>query len=402
MRCRAILLALTDEALTLKRHWRTDLLAFIALASLVTLLFADGRLDRMAAAAFYSPNAEHWPLGAQMPWSLLYRMAPWITASLVLGGLAALGIAIARGASALRRPAILVLLSVALGPGLLVNGIFKDHWNRPRPRDVVEFGGALAYAPAPLRGEGGKSFPCGHCSVGFLYALGWWIWRKRRPRLAVLSLAIGVIVGFALGIGRMAAGGHFLSDIVWSALIALGVAHLLDRYVLDLAPGEWLRRPALAALSALGGAGVLIALFFTAHGTPLAEQIELASLPQAPRVFEFTARQANVEIVLVEPGEGRVVITGELHGFGLPRSTLEARAEFSAPATLRYRIDQRGWFTDLDSAVTIRLPLGVLERIVVHVESGNVRVSDATRAHELRTGAVQLDIPGFKAGAADR
>jgi hypothetical protein len=64
MRCRAILLALTDEALTLKRHWRTGLLAFIALASVGTLLFADGRLDRMAAAAFYSPNAEHWPLGA--------------------------------------------------------------------------------------------------------------------------------------------------------------------------------------------------------------------------------------------------------------------------------------------------------------------------------------------------
>jgi hypothetical protein len=146
----------------------------------------------------------------------------------------------------------------------------------------------------------------------------------------------------------------------------------------------------------------LIALFFTAHGTPLAEQIELASLPQAPRVFEFTARQANVEIVLVEPGEGRVVITGELHGFGLPRSTLEARAEFSAPATLRYRIDQRGWFTDLDSAVTIRLPLGLLERIVVHVESGNVKLADATLAHAVQAGAVQLDLGELKGAAADR
>ena len=86
----------------------------------------------------------------------------------------------------------------------------------------------------------------------------------------------------------------------------------------------------------------------------------------------------------------------------MPRSTLEARAEFSAPATLRYRIDQHGWFTDLDSAVTIRLPLGVLERIVVHVGSGNVRVADATRTHAVQAGAVRLDLRKLKADVADR
>jgi lipid A 4'-phosphatase len=381
------------EEAVLKRNWRIDMLVYLVLAALATALFADGRLDRMAAAAFYSPSAEqHWPLGDEMPWSLLYRMAPWITASLVLGAVCALGVAMAHRSATLRRNAILVLLSVALGPGLLVNGIFKDHWDRPRPRDVVEFGGSLHYAMAPLRGEGGKSFPCGHCSVGFLYALGWWIWRQRRPNAAVLSVVVGIAMGFALGMGRMAAGGHFLSDIVWSALIALGVAHILDRYVLDLAPSEWLRRPALAALATVSGLGVLTAVFFTPHGTLLAEHIDLASLPQTPKAFEFTARQANVEIVLVQSGEPRVAIRGELHGFGLPRSVLQARTEFDAPATLRYRIEQRGWFTDLDSAISIRLPLGALQRIMVHVESGNVRMTDATHTHAVKSGAVQLDL----------
>jgi lipid A 4'-phosphatase len=38
---------------------------------------------------------------------------------------------------------------------------------------------------------------------------------------------LGLAVGFALGLGRMAAGGHFLSDVIWSALLALGLAHAL-------------------------------------------------------------------------------------------------------------------------------------------------------------------------------
>ncbi len=62
-----------------------------------------------------------------------------------------------------------LILSVVIGPGLIINAVFKDHWDRPRPRDVVEFGGMLQCTPAPLRGESGESFPCGHCSVGFLY-----------------------------------------------------------------------------------------------------------------------------------------------------------------------------------------------------------------------------------------
>jgi lipid A 4'-phosphatase len=77
-----------------------------------------------------------------------------------------------------------LLLSVIAGPGLIINAVLKDHWDRPRPRDVVQFGGVMQYTPAPLRGEGGGAFPCGHCSVGFLYASGWLAWRRRRPAWA--------------------------------------------------------------------------------------------------------------------------------------------------------------------------------------------------------------------------
>jgi len=151
--------------------------------------------------------------------------------------------------------------------------VFKDHWDRPRPRDVVEFGGTLHYTPAPWRGEGGSSFPCGHCSVGFLYASGWWVWKSRRPRWARASLALGLALGAALGLGRMAAGAHFLSDVIWSALLALGLAHVLYFHVLRLAitqPADrgpstapfWLPGAQMSTLLAvLGAALVLTALF---------------------------------------------------------------------------------------------------------------------------------------------
>ncbi len=367
-----------------RRGGLPGLLLLIAIAVAVTVLFAVTPLDIAAARVFYRPNVlDHWPLARELPWSVLYRLAPWLTAALVLAGLAAL----AHGGW--RRYGVFLLLSVAIGPGLLVNTVFKDHWQRPRPRDVVEFGGPLHYRPAPLPGgEGGASFPCGHCSVGFLFAAGWWMWRRRRPGLAWGSLALGLAAGFALGLGRMAAGGHFLSDVIWSALLALGVAHVLYYYVLavPVRAQRW-----IVAGAALGGLGVLAALFAVPHGTELAASIPL-TVP--PRVFEVTAQKANVEIVIVDAPADRVAIDGELHGFGLPMSRLEAHSDLTlkpVPA-LRYRIEQHGWFTDLDGVVRARVPAGELQRIAVHVERGNIRVTDATREGVVRSGRMRLDL----------
>jgi membrane-associated PAP2 superfamily phosphatase len=386
-----------------------EIVLLVVLAAGVTVVFAATPLDVAAARVFYRPDAlDHWPLAKVLPWSVLYRLAPWITASLVIASLATLIAGLVRGQDRWRRYGVFLLLSVGLGPGLLVNAVFKDHWDRPRPRDIVEFGGPLHYRPAPLPGgEGGASFPCGHCSVGFLYAAGWWVWKRRRPAWAWASLAAGLVVGLALGLGRMAAGGHFLSDVIWSALLALGVAHVLYYHVLRIPVHETPesgvlspRGPAsrgqhiTAILAALCGAAVLVALFATPHGTQLAASIPLSSLPRRPQVFEVTARTANIEIVVVDAPATQVSIAGELHGFGLPASRLDTHVGFdlNPVPTLRYRIEQHGWFTDLDGAATVRVPAGGLDRIVVHLERGNIRVTDATKESVVKTGRIKLDL----------
>ena len=58
-------------------------------------------------------------------------------------------------------------LSMALGPGLVVNVGLKDHWHRPRPVQIVEFGGPMEFRPI-WRGDGACktncSFPSGEVS----------------------------------------------------------------------------------------------------------------------------------------------------------------------------------------------------------------------------------------------
>ncbi|HYX73605.1 MAG TPA: phosphatase PAP2 family protein [Steroidobacteraceae bacterium] len=398
-----------------RREGRREAACLLAITLLTTALFASGALDIAVAHVFYrAAPTDHWPLAHELPWSLLYRAAPWVTAMLVLAGLVVLAAAFA-GRRDVRGAAVLVLLGVAIGPGLLANLVFKDHWQHPRPRDLIEFGGPLHYVPSPLIGsEGGASFPCGHCSVGFMCAAGWWVWRRRRPALAAASLAGGLTLGFLLGVGRMAAGAHFFSDILWSALLAFGVLHLLWYRVLPVlavddpavALGAPITAPPLAEaarrghlrrlstlvalLALLAGSAVLLALFVTPHGTALMERVALSD--SSPRLLEVEADTANVTLMLLDAPDDELAIAGELHGFGLPGSRLEAHVVVvSQPhPALRYRIESRGWITDVDGTATLSVPAAAFDQIVVSLGAGNITVSDLTRGHEAAAGNIHL------------
>jgi lipid A 4'-phosphatase len=390
------------------RFWLPEALLWVTAVVFVTVTFAVTPLDIEAARLFYNPvGPDHWPLASHLPWSLLYRSAPTITAALLGIGLIAVIVATLRRQDRLLIHGIFLLFTVVLGPGLLINAVFKDHWNRPRPRDIVAFGGSLHYQVAPLRGEGGKSFPCGHCSVGFLCGAGWWVWRRRRPAWAYTSMAVGLVMGTALGLGRMSAGGHFLSDVVWSALLAWGVGHLLYYHVMRVpdrdgdihslvfaGPSTLRWRRALVTVAVFGALAALIALSVTPHGRSFEMDVDLASRQPPVRVLEITARTANIDVEVVDSPAMMLHVAGELHGFGLPGSVLDADVDSrGAPAgVLRFQIRQRGWITDLDSSATLRVPAVGLEKIVILLQHGDVRIADATRAQVVATGRLRLDV----------
>lgn len=130
--------------------------------------------------------------------------------------------------------AVLFMLAVlAVGPGLVVNVVFKDHWGRARPRDVVEFGGNREFTPAFVisdQCERNCSFVSGHASLPFAFAALGFLLRRRRWALYAGAAAFGGLVG----LGRIAQGAHFLSDVVFSGVFVFFVAYLLAYFVFRL------------------------------------------------------------------------------------------------------------------------------------------------------------------------
>src|SRR5512143_3706418 len=320
-----------------RRYWLPELIVLVALSIVAIVLFTASGLDIETMRPFYHPDhVDPWSNKEQPLWSLFYRSAPWITASLAVAGVALFVLGVIREHSRrLRWYGVFVLLSVTLGPGLIINLVLKDHWGRPRPRQMVEFGGRYEYVqpfvPVPFNTPR-KSFPCGHCSVGYLYAAGWWLWRRRRPRCAAGSLAAGSARGTLLGIGRMAAGGHFLSDVVWSGLLAFGVAHALYYYVLRIPAREDSRadvyplierrpgaRAAVIAATVLLGLGIVGGgVLATPHHRDLAERVRLADFPLAPEAVAVRVDTLDIEIRVVADPPGEIACEGYVHGFGLP------------------------------------------------------------------------------------
>ena len=131
-----------------------------------------------------------------------------------------------------RRAALYLLLALAIGPGLVVNTVFKDHWGRARPAQIVEFGGTQKFTPVFVPADQcttNCSFPAGDPAVGFFLVSA----ALLVPGLTTRRWAIAgaVAVGAALGLMRIAQGGHFLSDVVASGFLVTGLSWLLYRAI---------------------------------------------------------------------------------------------------------------------------------------------------------------------------
>lgn len=201
----------------------TDFGVPLAVLLLVTVLIAATGTDLRVSAWFHRPDG--WPVGDRFPWHQFYRWGYYPAYIIGLGALGLLVTSFFKPALArFRRHAAYLVVLLLLGPGLLVNTVFKDHWGRPRPRQVVQFGGTMAFHPPWEPGEAGKgkSFPTGHGGAAFYLAMPYFVLRRRRPRAATLVFASGILYGCLMGIARIAQGGHFVSDILW----AWGVVHL--------------------------------------------------------------------------------------------------------------------------------------------------------------------------------
>ncbi|HOQ61196.1 MAG TPA: phosphatase PAP2 family protein [Vicinamibacterales bacterium] len=122
-----------------------------------------------------------------------------------------------------------LLAVLILGAGIIVNVALKDNFGRARPRNAVPFGGGQEFTPAFVvsdqcttncsfsSGDGAGAF----FTLALARALGRW-------RALLGAVAYGCLVSFA----RIAAGAHFLSDIVVSFFVMWLTADALHFYML--------------------------------------------------------------------------------------------------------------------------------------------------------------------------
>lgn len=195
---------------------------YVLLFSLIVATFVCAYLDvdLKMASLFYQPGAG-FPIGRQQPWKFLYDFGVYPAYSM---GVLALLIAVAGyfrpSLISIRRQALFIAVLLIIGPGILVNSIFKDHWGRPRPMQVDIFGGNLSfYQPwQPGPASRNASFPAGHPSAAFYMSAPYFVMREKKQRSkALLWLWGGILFGVIMGIARVIQGGHFVTDVIWSA-----------------------------------------------------------------------------------------------------------------------------------------------------------------------------------------
>ena len=131
------------------------------------------------------------------------------------------------------KPWLFLLLALLIGPGILVHLVVKENWDRPRPRQVQEFGGHKDFIPAfipaaMIKDQPGnnKSFVSGHAAMGFYLMVLGWVFRRRSWFYA------GLVVGSVVSLGRIIQGGHFLSDVVLAGFLCYFSYRILAYWML--------------------------------------------------------------------------------------------------------------------------------------------------------------------------
>jgi len=213
---------------------RTGLIVALAIAAVVGLAFGlFPELDLRISRHFYeymdtSHNAFAWRIN---PLAMHARnIGLWIGTLLIAPAVGALVIKLMFPASRLLvsgRAIVFLIATMALGPGLLVNGVLKEHWGRPRPIDVTQFGGDEHFVPWwDTHGDcpNNCSFVSGDVAGAF------WTLAPAAlapPQWRVLAYGAALILGAGMSALRVMAGAHFVTDVAFAGIFTFLIIWLV-------------------------------------------------------------------------------------------------------------------------------------------------------------------------------
>lgn len=215
----------------LKFGQRPILSLFTATILLSLFFYLFPSVDRAVTALFYQPGAG-FPAARVEALRDFRNLAANLTVILPLVLVVALGLKLVYPSKPCLfspRMSLYFISLFLIGPALIVNGVLKSLWGRPRPVNVDEFGGIWPFQQAWVIGEHGllnRSFTSGEAAtIACLLPLALFVPREWRWQVAAL---IGVLVA-ATSLNRIAFGAHFLSDVAISVGLMLTLAAALHR-----------------------------------------------------------------------------------------------------------------------------------------------------------------------------
>jgi len=127
---------------------------------------------------------------------------------------------------------IFIILSLAIGPWLIVNEILKTYIGRARPLSIEEFGGTLLFSPAFTDSNQcvfSCSFVSGHVAFGFfLMSFGL---LATNPMTRNVLITIGFVFGVVISLSRIMDGKHFLSDTIFAFFFVYLISKLIYEFM---------------------------------------------------------------------------------------------------------------------------------------------------------------------------
>lgn len=374
----------TEMTALKSRHFllSPDFILPLLILAIGTLLFRLTNLDLNLQSLYYS-TISGWAFNNSPLAMFIYHYSNIPALILSIGAL--VGYVFSYSKERLlpyRKIFIFLVLAMVLGPGILVNSILKDNWGRPRPRELVQFGGEHAYE-APLTIDPtspGKSFPCGHATMGFYFFALALVLRKHKRKLANLTLLAAILWGSVIGWIRMGQGGHFASDVLWAGTLVYLSSYLLYRAFalhrnLFYIPSETSRqrklKPWQKMLLALLGVLIIVgAMLATPYSAKQEFNIsnELGASNRQSLIIDFD--NAIVQVTLSDNSK----LDYRANGFGFPGSKLKNDHNYDNNS---FTLSQHrsGFFTELVCEANVAVDTVMVTKTHLSTREGELQLS---------------------------
>jgi len=216
------------------------ILSFLLLGAVI-VFFGMTDVDLSIQNYFYIPETKQWIMNSYMePYNFIFydgikKLLIVFAVILFLLFIASFKVTFLKS---YKKGLLIVILSAVIIP--LFVGYLKKETNMPCPKQEIQYGGfyprTAVWEKYPddffLKPYRSKCWPAGHASGGFALMSLFFLFHKKRNKF--IGLALGIIIGWSMGIYKMLIGDHFFSHTVITMILAWLVILLIAKVVYSL------------------------------------------------------------------------------------------------------------------------------------------------------------------------